>query len=49
MCLDTVGRFFMQKINKYIGSWDIRRVAPNIKVQNFFSEAENGIEMCPSL
>lgn len=44
-----IGKFFMQKINKYIGTWNIRRVAPVIKAPNFWGNIEDGIEMCPSL
>ena len=49
VCLDTIGRFFIQKLNKYIGTWDIRRVAPQIIAPSMWSNPFEPIAMCPSL
>lgn len=39
----------MVKLNKIIGSWDIRRVFPTIITPNFWNNNSQGMAMCPSL
>ena len=46
---DLIGRNFMLKLNRVVGSWDLRRVSPKIVTPNFWEPDVVETEMCPSL
>jgi hypothetical protein len=39
----------MLKLNRIVGSWDLRRVSPKIATPNFWDDNVADTEMCPSL
>ena len=46
---DIMGRIFMIKLNSYVGTWDLRRVAPKIELTSHMEDSNvvRKIEMCP--
>ena len=44
-----MGRIFMIKLNSYVGTWDLRRVAPKIELVSHMEDSNclRKIEMCP--
>jgi hypothetical protein len=45
--LDLLGRIFMILVNKKLGTWDLRRVAPNLKVNGQYWGETKENEMSP--
>jgi len=46
---DILGRIFMILVNKKLGTWDLRRVAPSIQVNAQYWDARETTEMCPMM
>lgn len=51
MSRDIMGRIFMIKLNAYIQTYDLRRVAPKIEITQHFENTTKSqqVSMCPLL